>query len=362
MAGGVYENSKRLLTFKQLKLTSGALSANLAGKINAANTSPNSHVDVRIDGRINYNMEKLTALLRPYIGPGVYIVGNDSRPFSFAGPLSLRQGTAQAGLNWQQAYAYGFRMGPGELKLSLRNGAIQLAPTSLSVSQGQVNLAAQLKLGPGPMLLDVKPGPLVQQIRIDPEMCAYGLQYVAPVLAGVTSAQGRFSIDIDECRIPLDDPSAGKLVGRFTVHSVEIGPGPLIRELTAVLLPGSSSAKLKQESVIPFEMANRRIYHRDMELQFPGLTIRTRGSVGMDKTIYLEAEMPVPPSWLGDPRLAAAARGKTIVLPINGTLDRPRIDRRRLAEYTSQFARQATRNVIETEVGNQLNRLFAPRK
>ena len=365
VAGGVYENSKRLLTLNQLSLASQAVSANLSGKINAADTSPNGRADARIDGRLNYNMEKLTALLRPYIGNGVYIAGNDSRPLAFAGPLNLEQCTAQAGLSWQQAYAYGFRVGPGEVKLALHGGTVQLAPTSLPVSQGRVNLAAGLKLSPAPMLLNVAPGPLVQQVQIDPDMCAYGLQYVAPVLAGATSAQGQFSIDIEECQIPLYDPAAGKLRGRFTVHSVEIGPGPLIRELTAVLLPGTAPAKLTRESVIAFQMAERRIYHQGLELEFPELTIRTQGSVGMDKSIDMVAEMPVPPAWLRgirDARVLAATRGQKVVLPINGTLDRPQVDRRRLAEYTQQFARQATRNVIETEVGNQLNRLLGPRK
>jgi hypothetical protein len=212
------------------------------------------------------------------------------------------------------------------------------------------------------MQLDVKPGPLVQQVQIDPDMCAYGLQYVAPVLAGVTSAQGQFSIDIDECQIPIQDPSSGKFRGRFTVHSVEIGPGPMIRELTTALFPQTTAAKLKRESVVNFEMANRRIYHQGLELEFPDLTIRTQGSVGLDKTIDMVAEMPVPPSWIRDARLAAAARGQTIVLPITGTLDRPQLDRRRLAEYTRRFAREATQKVIENEVSNQLNRLFGPRK
>jgi len=30
------------------------------------------------------------------------------------------------------------------------------------------------------------------------------------VLAGVTSAQGQFSIDLQECQIPLDDPANGR--------------------------------------------------------------------------------------------------------------------------------------------------------
>ena len=80
------------------------------------------------------------------------------------------------------------------------------------------------------MELQIDPGPLVQQVRIDPEMCAYGLQYLAPVLAGVATAQGKFSIELDGCRLPIDNPAVGELAGRFTVHSVEIGAGPLLRE------------------------------------------------------------------------------------------------------------------------------------
>ena len=51
----------------------------------------------------------------------------------------------------------------------------------------------------------------------------------APPLAGVATAEGTFSIELDECRIPLDAPERGDLTGRMTVHAVSIGPGPLIR-------------------------------------------------------------------------------------------------------------------------------------
>ncbi len=48
--------------------------------------------------------------------------------------------------------------------------------------------------------------------------------------------------------------------------------------------------------------------------------------------------------------------------PLYASLYASQVDRRRLAEYTRRFARQATQNVIETEVSNQLNRLFGPGK
>ena len=52
----------------------------------------------------------------------------------------------------------------------------------------------------------------------------------------------------------------------------------------------------------------------------------------------------------------------TSLQPIRGTLDRPQIDQRRLAEYSRDFARRAAETAIQNEVGNQLNRLLGPKK
>ena len=121
----------------------------------------------------------------------------------------------------------------------------------------------------------------------------------------MTTAEGRFSVELDGCRIPLGDLAKGELAGRMTVHSVEIGPGPLIQEL-ALVLDRAVPARLTRESVISFQMVDGRVYHRDLEMIFPDLTIRTYGSVGLDRSLALMAEMPVPRKWRGENVLGTA--------------------------------------------------------
>src|SRR4029078_4101215 len=101
----------------------------------------------------------------------------------------------------------------------------------------------------------------------------------------------------------------------------------------------ATTAKLSKESVVPFQMADGRIYHRDLELVFTDLTIRTSGSVGWDESLSILAEMPVPPKWIGNNPLGASLKGQTIRLPIGGTLNHPKIDERALAKLSSQFLR-----------------------
>ena len=163
----------------------------------------------------------------------------------------------------------------------MADGVAQIEPLDLAVSQGRLHLAPRLRLAPDPMELTLPQGPLAQQIQIDPAMCASSLKFLAPALAGVTTAQGSFSIDLDDfgcripCRMPLSDPTKGDLAGRFIIHSMEVGPGPLTSEL-AVFLARQAPAKLRPESVVQLPVVNGRIYHQGLELMFPDFTIRTQ--------------------------------------------------------------------------------------
>ncbi len=357
-AGGAYRHKARLLSLDTLKLTSDALNTSVAGKID----DQGGQTDVQLSGQVGYDIGKVCELFRPYLGDGVRMIGSGTSPFSYRGPIKLAHARAEGGLGWAAANVYGFQVGPGQVKATLANGTLQVQPVELDVSEGCLHLAPKLRLTPAPLELEMPAGPLVSDVRINPTMCAYGLQFIAPILAGVATAEGRFSIEMEGCRIPLADPSQGDLTGKFIVHSVEVGPGPLFREL-AVLLGGGSAAKLKRESVVTFQMVQGRVYHQGLEMEFPDLTIRTYGSVGVkDHTLALMAEMPVPPKWLGQRELAAAMRNQTIRLPIGGTLERPQLDRRALDQLSRQFLQKAATNVIEDQINRQLDRLIKPRR
>jgi translocation and assembly module TamB len=185
------------------------------------------------------------------------------------------------------------------------------------------------------------------------------------VLANVTQADGEFSLDLQSGRVPLTDPAKGEIAGWLTIHSAQVSGGPLVQELS-VLLKGPATLTLAKDNVVPFRMVNGRVYHTGLELHFPELTIRTSGSVGVDGSLSLTAEMPVPPKWLGSSKLVKSALGnQTIRLPIAGTLSHPKIDERALREASAKFARDTVENAVRQEEGkvkkeaeNGLRKLF----
>lgn len=364
---GTYQQQNGVFVVEQVKLTSHTLTVTGGGQYAATGEAGT----VQADARAQYDLEKLSALLRSYLGDGIYAAGRGTCPVGYRGPATWSEGQGSAAFGWQWANLYGFEVSPGEIQASLAQGVLQVRPLDLTVSEGRVRVAAELRLAEEPMTLLVAPGRLADQIRINPRMCAHALQYIAPVLAGVATADGRFSIELDACRIPLGDLARGELGGRMIIHSVEVGPGPLVQEL-AVVLGRPYPAQLNRQSVVPFRLVDGRVYHQNLELVFPDLTIRTYGSVGLDKTLAIMAEMPVPPKWIGNNPLGTALKNQTIRLPIGGTLAKPAIDQATLANLSQQFVRNAAGSVIQeqlnkhqdviqkgiNDVNRELDRLF----
>ncbi|MGD0519332.1 MAG: hypothetical protein ABSA26_17480, partial [Thermoguttaceae bacterium] len=379
-ARGDYENKTGTVRLEQAQIASSFVAATAAGryaqsglektdgphdKMGPPPSSPlsplSSSPQADFTGQISYDLDRLCGLLHPYLGQNIRFAGRKDSGLSWRGPLTLAAGAANAGLKWDSADVYGFQVGPGEIKPVLADGVLRIEPAELAVSQGKVYLAPMIRLAPQPMELTVPPGPLVRQVQINPRMCAFFLKYIAPVLADVTSAQGAFSIDMEGCRIPLSDPAKGEFSGRFIIHSIEIGPGPLIREL-AVLMGRETPAKLRREGVVPFQMANGRIYHKDLELIFPDFTIRTYGSVGLDQTLAIMTEMPVPPKWLENNPLAASLKNQTIRIPIAGTLQKPQLDQAAMEQLSRQFIKNAAKNMLEEGLNKGFDQLFKQQK
>jgi translocation and assembly module TamB len=360
-AVGEYDNKTKLIKIDKAELSSSLVAASALGKVGM---SEQTLAD--INGLINYDLNRISDLLRPMFPAAsprskmgkVRFFGRNTGPATWSGPLSLAAGRAATELKWDRAYLYGFDIGPAALKPKLEGGVLAIEPMQVPVSQGKLFLAPKVRLAPDPMELTMPPGKLAEKVQITPDMCDMFLKYVSPILAGVSEARGSFSLELLRCRLPLSNPKMGDLAGKFIVHDVAIGPGPLIREL-AILLDREKPAQLRKESVVNFQMRQGRIYHDHMELIFPEFTIHTQGSVGIDdQTLALEAQMPIPPKWVENNPLPQSLKNQTLRLPIAGTLSRPQLDKAKFNEYFRQFARKAILGGVEEGLNRGLNELF----
>ena len=352
VADAVYDEKTATFTIEKGTLESQVCSAEAAVKVADMAKNPN----LKVDGWINYDLDRLSALLQPYWDNNVRVIGRGKAPISLAGPLTLDKLQSHAKIEWVGANVAEFQVGPGVLDASLKDGLVQVAPLQVTVSEGTMSVAPKVRLAPGPMTLELPSGPLVEQVRINPRMCAYGLKFVAPILSDATSADGRFSIHLEQCRIPITQPKNADVQGRFVAHSIDVGPGPLLRELVA-LFGVPTSVKLVDNSEVSFRMSKGRVYHENLEFVVPHSKVKMRGWVGLDHQISLLAEVPVAAAWLDgiDPRFKQQMQGRTVSIPITGTLEQPQIDSSKLAQLNLQSIGNRVRGRLEEEAGRAIN-------
>ena len=282
--------------------------------------------------------------------------------FAYRGPLSPAQGEASVEMQFSGANVYGFQVGPGVFKVRLANGVLQADPLEVTCNQGRVALQSELRMDRQPMEFRISAGTLASQIQLDQAACHSALKFVAPVLASATQSQGQFSILLDGCRIPIGDLNRAEIAGRMIVHSATVSPGPLVQQLASLLTTSPTLVRIQPESVIQFRMTGGRIYHQGLALEFPEVTMQTYGSVGLDESLKLMVETSVPMKWLPGNAVTDVIKKQKLQIPVGGTLKSPQLDLGELARAKNQILGNLTRSVLQSELGNQLNRFLQPRK
>jgi hypothetical protein len=336
--------------------------------------------NVEVHGELHYDLAQFESLLAPSLGDDIRLVGKDTRAFSLSGPLfpevrgggvsvHLRPGTTahiplqfrdlhgQAAVTWQSVHALGCDVGPADLDFRLQKGWLQLMPIATTLNGGQLRVQPNFRLDPGPAELVLPAGPVLQRARITPEMCAGALGHALPALGNVAEVAGTVSLTLDSARIPLTDMPHADIRGKLTLHNARIGAGPLTQELTSALKQKSPTCTVR-ESEIGFQLVNGRVYHRDLELIFPDFTVRTSGSVGLDGSLLLLAEMPLPLKLLGITQVPPQLARQTIRVPITGTIDHPRVDHNTLQSVSTQLVRDLAGEALRHELEHKLKGLL----
>ena len=388
---GSYQHNEGVLNLKNIDAKTDWLRLTVQGKL----TELSSRCQADLQGEIQYDLNDVAQKLKPYIGSNLQIAGKETRPFTIKGPLrsSTSAGAisvstssastaplvsqnlvATASLAWSSAHLQGLVLGRGEIDAQLAGGNVIIQPINIPLSEGHLTTAPRIAINATPMTMTINKGPLIQQVRIAPEMCQTWLKYIAPLLADATRAEGRFSVDLENANIPLTDYTSSNIKGVMVIHSAQVSPGPLgqqldwiarqveallkRRPLSSVTSGGSSRWIEIPTQNVEFQMANRRIWHKQLEMIVGKVPIRTSGSVGMDQTISLVAQITIQDNWVAGDRYLAALKGRVIKIPIRGTLKNPKVDARVMQELSKKIISSSAASLIENELNRGLKKLF----
>ncbi len=370
---GEIDSDGEQIRFDAATLQSRALTGSATGRLEKLSST----CDLTLSGELQYDLQRWEPQLRSLLGKDARIAGRDHKSFRIEGsmvsnkPPRLTTAPAtvtpnpiaglkgEAGFGWQIMQVFGCQVGAAEVKLRMfGDGWIRIQPIETTLNQGKLKLEPYIRIEPTPTILAFGKATGIERAKITPEMCSALLGYAAPAFAGARDADGEISLIIEGGQVPISDPDKADIWGRFVLHSARIGAGPLLQELS-VFLKSPPVLKIPREHVIPFRLVNGRVYHQNLDMPLGELTVRTTGSVGLDGSLALIAEMPIPPKWLGKNQLPKGAQ--TIKLPIGGTISSPRIDEKELRKLMAQHLKDAASEGLRQEMEKSLQKLFRPK-
>lgn len=395
-ADGRYDSQQNAVELSQIQVAGQALSAAAVGRVQDLT----GRCQLDLAGKLAYDLQQVVPRLSPKLAAQLQLSGRDTRDFKFQGPLfavaspapagvrqvstsssttpsgwAFEEMKAEASLAWQSADVAGFKLGPATIDTRLADGILSFSPLQVPVSEGQLHLQPLVDLKRSPAMLTQGAGPLIQQVRLSPDLCRGWLKYVAPLIADATAAEGQFSVNLAGAALPLADPLAGNVQGTLQVHAARVGPGPLSQQFLSIAeqvkaivdrrpLPTTAS-NINQWLELPaqevsFQMVDGRVHHRGLQMVVGDVAVRTQGSVGFDESLYLVAEVPIRDEWVAKDRYLSALRGQVIQLPVQGSFTRPRVDNQALTNLARQTITSAGQQMLQQEISRGLDRFLRP--
>lgn len=302
--------------------------------------------------------QKLGDRAGPLVRDNVSLSGRSRRPWRLSGPLnssSLPQLAQQLEIDVATAFdalrLFDLDAGPLELAAHWRNGTAVFDALTADFQNGQIACKPAVDFTAQPPVLSVAPGRVLENVTLDPQLCAWILRYVDPLATVSGNLQGKLSLDLDELRVPLE-PSGlehGVIQGRILLDDVEFSPGPSL----AGILAGAGieiPKNLRTSQSIAIRLEDGRVYHAGLALPLNEQQVTLDGWVALDHSMRIRVSLPVTEKMLGrDKRLVRLLRSQRIDVEIAGTLEKPRVSDDALSRNIQRLIQATLRENLLSE-------------
>lgn len=282
----------------------------------------------------------------------------------------LRALTAETSAAWATADLDGIRLEPGAMDIRLFEGQLTFGPFELAAAGGRLRGAPWIRLVPLPGELVVPPGRLVDRVALAGGFCDEWLAWAVPLVGRSTRTQGVVSIDVAGARVPLADPFGGEFAGQLVFENTEVTPGGPLGPLATLLVKlqtlvdprfafGDKVVLLRvRPEPVRMRLAERRLWHDGLVMEMGQLVVRSAGSVGVDGTLAMAAEVAFRGDLAGSTPVVGQLLRTPLVIPLKGTVERPQFDAAAIDRVVGRIVENTAEAVIKDGLGRGLEELF----
>ncbi len=365
--------------FQNAKLESASLYATLDGVIRDLGNT----MQADLTGTWKPGWEKINQAFQSNFGGLFQLSGNNLDQYAIQGPIFEPVNTtsgqssrlssnlqATANLNWDTGKLLGIPVGASKLDFVLQQKIADLKTAGIPFARGSIQLNPKVDLRGEEPIIRMTPTRVIDNVALDSETAHQWLSYVAPLMADSTSAEGNFTVDIGSAAIPAFNPLDMELSGTIHLSDLQVGASPMTRQLIGtikqlqnLMKPNSIESnatdwiRMSSQSV-PFVVKDERIYHETMTIQHKDLVFQTKGSVGFDQTLDMIAEIQIADDWIEGKPLLAGLRGRSISIPVRGTVSKPLLDKNVIKHFSENLVNKATGGLLNDKIQRERDKLF----
>ncbi|MHC4721557.1 MAG: translocation/assembly module TamB domain-containing protein [Planctomycetota bacterium] len=246
------------------------------------------------------------------------------------------EGALLANLNTQAKFGFdkaaykGLNFGPTEMELKVTEGLLTIEPFSAPVNNGKVNLAAKVNFKEKPMLLETpEPMQIIENVNINDETSRQMLMYLNPIFADAVNVRGVADFHCEKLSIPLAGATRDDLVvvGTVAIDRMRLEASDLLGQIVSV-----TGGRGVDMTMLPTRFILQKSFLRydNMQINIGDNPVNFAGVIGLDKRLDMKVTLPY--RFGGTTVTSGESAADRITLPIEGTLDNPKINVQKLLE------------------------------
>jgi len=304
---------------------------------NLTQTSAGDKTKLSGEIKADYDLAQVSTIAGAFIPEGLQMEGKRTSDIKIESVYAPdKEGDLFANLNTKAKFGFdkasykGLNFGPTEMEIRVKEGLLTIEPFSAPVNNGKLNLAGGVNFKEKPMLLKTSgPMQIIEKVNINDETSRQMLMYLNPIFADAVNVRGVADFNCAKLAIPLAGAARNDLVvvGTVGIDRMRLEASDLLGQIVSV-----TGGRGVDMTLLPtkFVLQKGVLRYDNMQINIGDNPVNFAGSIGLNKSLDMKVTLPYRLG--GSTVRTGESATDRITLPIEGTLDKPRINIQKLLE------------------------------
>jgi hypothetical protein len=329
----VLDFADKTCQIRDLRIDSSQI--NVTGNLTQTSVGDKTKLSGEVEAE--YDLAAVSMVAGAFIPEGLQMEGKRKSNIKIESEYAPdEEGALLANLNTQAKFGFdkaaykGLNFGPTRMELKVTEGLLTIEPFSAPVNNGKLNLAGGVNFKEKPMLLETpEPMQIIEKVNINDETSRQMLMYLNPIFADAVNVRGVADFHCEKLSIPLAGATRDDLVvvGTIGIERMRLEASDLLGQIVSV-----TGGRGVDMTMLPtrFVLQKGFLRYDDMQINVGDNPINFAGVIGLDKRLDMNVTLPYRFGG-GTVRTGESATDR-ITLPVEGTLDKPKINVQKLLE------------------------------